>query len=104
MTFEWGNKKILPKLCIVALGIFTAIVVYFTEFTIEKSIELVRGLAISFCAYCVGMVMIDMYFENKKLHGKPHRLDSDELWDLRDRLIQAEYEIDTLKREIQRKY
>ena len=104
MTFEWANKKILPKLCIVALGIITAIFVYFSEFTIEKAIEIVRGLTIAFCVYCVGMILIDAYFENNKLHGKHHPLDDDEMWDLRNRLIQAEYEIDNLKREIQRKY
>lgn len=104
MTFEWTNKKILPKLCIVALGISIAIFVYFSEFTIEKAIEIVRGLTIAFCMYCTGMLMISAYFENNKLHGKPYRLDSDEIWDLRNRLIQAEYEIDNLKREIQRKY
>lgn len=104
MTFEWTNKKILPKLCMVALGISIAIFVYFSEFTIEIAIELVRGLTIAFCVYCAGMCIIGAYSENNKLHGKPHLLDNDEMWDLRERLIQAEYEIDTLKREIQRKY
>ena len=104
MTFEWTNEKIMPKLCIVALGIFTAIVVYFSEFTIEKTIGLVRGLTIFFCVYCAGLFIVDAYFENNKLHGKHHPLDDDEMWDLRNRLIQAEYEIDQLKREIQRKY
>lgn len=104
MTFEWTNQKILPKLCIVALCIFTAIVVNYAEFTIEKTVEIVRILSIFFCIYCAGLYMIDVYFENNKLHGKRHPLDEDEMWDLRTRLIQAEYEIDTLKREIQRKY
>ena len=104
MTFEWKNEKILPKLCIVALGIFTAIVVYFSDFTIDKAVEIVRGLTIFFCVYCVIRFGVNAYFENNKLHGKPHPLDDDEMWDLRNRLIQAEYEIDNLKREIQRKY
>ena len=104
MTFEWKNENIWPKLCIVALSIFTAIVVYFSEFTLEKTIELVRGLTIFFCVYCAVMYSVKAYFENNKLHGEYHHLDDDEIWDLRDRLIQAEYEIDTLKKEIQRKY
>ena len=104
MNFEWTNEKILPKLCIVALSIITAIAVYFSEITIEKVIEIVRILTIFFCVYCAVIYSVRAYFENNKLHGKHHPLDDDEMWDLRNRLIQAEYEIDTLKREIQRKY
>lgn len=104
MTFEWKNEKIRPKLCIVAVAIFTAIVVFFSEFTIEKTIVLVRGFTIFFCVYCAVLFSVRAYLENNKLHEKPHPLDADEMWDLRDRLIQAEYEIDNLKREIQRKY
>ena len=104
MTFEWTNEKILPKLCIVALCIFSAIIIYYAEFTIEKTVEIVRVLSIFLCVYCAGMFIVDAYFENNKLHGKHHHLDDDEMWDLRNRLIQAEYEIDNLKREIQRKY
>ena len=104
MTFEWRNENILPKLCIVALGIVTAIGVYFSDFTIDKAVEIVRVLSIFFCVYCAGLFIVDAYFENNKLHGKHHPLDEDEMWDLRTRLIQAEYEIDSLKREIQRKY
>ena len=104
MTFEWTNENIRPKLCIVALSIFTAIVVYFSEITIEKTIEIVRILTIFFCVYCAVIFSVRAYFENNKLHGKYHPLDDDEIWDLRDRLIQAEYEIDNLKKEIQRKY
>lgn len=104
MTFEWKNENIRPKLCIVALGIITAITVYFSEITIEKVIGIVRMLTIFFCVYCAVIYSVRAYFENNKLHGKYHPLDDDEMWDLRDRLIQAEYEIDTLKKEIQRKY
>ena len=104
MTFEWTNEKILPKLCIVALCIITAIAVYFSDFTVDKAVEIVRVLSIFFCVYCAGLFIVDAYFENNKLHGKHHPLDDDEMWDLRNRLIQAEYEIDTLKKEIQRKY
>ena len=104
MTFEWKNEKIRPNLCIVAVSIFTAIVVYFSDFTIDKAVGIVRGFTIFFCVYCAVLFSVRAYFENNKLHGKPHPLDEDEMWDLRDRLIQAEYEIDNLKREIQRKY
>lgn len=104
MTFEWTDKKILFKLCTAVLGISIAIFVYFSEFTIETAIRLVKGLTMAFCVYCAGMCIIGAYSENNKLHGKPHLLDDDEMWDLRDRLINAEYEIDSLKKEIQRKY
>ena len=104
MTFEWGNRAIQLKIGYTVLCIITAIVVYFSEFTIEKTIEIVRVLTIFFCVYCAGMFIVDAYFENNKLHGKHHHLDDDEMWDLRNRLIKAEYEIDNLKREIQRKY
>lgn len=104
MTFEWGNRAIQLKIGYTVLCIITAIMVYFSEFTIEKTIEIVRVLTIFFCVYCAGMFIVDAYFENNKLHGKHHHLDDDEMWDLRNRLIKAEYEIDNLKREIQRKY
>ena len=104
MTFEWGNSKIQLKILYTVIAIIAAIAVYFSDFTIDKAVEIVRVLSIFFCVYCAGLFIVDAYFENNKLHGKHHPLDDDEMWDLRNRLIQAEYEIDTLKREIQRKY